>query len=83
MVFSDKSTFHLNQSGRKVWQFPGQRKLFQSVKHPLKINVWGVFHFQVLESWFAFNLNADFIITIYERGLLPSIDMIFKRDSVE
>lgn len=85
VVFSDESTFRLNQPGRKVWQFPGRRKLFRSVKHPLKINVWGCFSSSGFGELVCFqrNLNADFMITVYERGLLPSIDTIFKGDSVE
>ena len=85
VVFSDESTFHLNQPGRKVWQFPERRKLFRSVKHPLKINVWECFSSSGFRELVCFqrNLNADFMITVYKQGLLPSIDIIFKGDSVE
>jgi hypothetical protein len=41
VIFTDESTFKLNQNTKKVWQFPGKRKIFRTVKHPLKVHVWG------------------------------------------
>jgi len=83
VIFSDESTFRLNQSSFKVWQFPGQRKIFRSVKHPLKINVWGCFSASGFGElvYFQRNLNADFMVTVYKRGLLPSVEYLFGDDS--
>jgi len=83
VIFSDESTFRLNQSLFKVWQFPGRRKIFRSVKHPLKINVWGCFSASSFGKLVCFqqNLNAEFMVTVYKRGLLPSIECLFGDDS--
>jgi transposase len=79
VVFTDESTFRLNQRALKVWQFPGRRKVFRSVKHPLKVNVWGCFSAVGFGKLVCFqqNLNADFMITLYKRGLIPSVNMLF------
>jgi transposase len=83
VIFSDESTFRLNQSLFKVWQFPGRRKIFRSVKHPLKINVWGCFSASGFGKlvYFQQNLNAEFMVTVYKRGLLPSVEHLFGDDS--
>ena len=39
VIFTDKSTFQLYQSNRKVWQFARRRKVFHMIKHPQKIYV--------------------------------------------
>ncbi|CAI2186031.1 13179_t:CDS:2 [Funneliformis geosporum] len=43
VIFTDESTFQLYTSKKKVWQFPGRKKVFRSVKHPPKVHVWGCF----------------------------------------
>lgn len=79
VVFSDESTFRLNQPTKKVWQFPGKKKIFRSVKYPLKINVWGCFSASGFGKLICFqqNLNAEFMLTIYKKGLLPSVSKLF------
>src|SRR6185437_1467300 len=32
VIFTDESTFHLNQPHSRTWQWSGRRKLWQSVK---------------------------------------------------
>jgi transposase len=84
VIFSDESTFRLNQQTKKVWQFPGKRKVFRSVKHPLKVNVWGCFSASGFGELFCFqrNLNAEYMITVYRKGLLPSVEKLFGEDSI-
>jgi len=43
VIFTDESTFQLNQSIGKAWQFSGKRKVIRTVRHPLKVHVWGWF----------------------------------------
>jgi transposase len=85
VIFSDESTFHLNQRLKKAWQFPGKRKVTRSVKHPLKLHVWGCFSSSGFGRLVCFgcNLNAKFMITVYERGLLPSVVELFGEDCDE
>jgi transposase len=83
VIFSDESTFCLNQRVKKTWQFPGKRKLIRSVKHPMKVHVWGCFSASGFGKIFCFvqNLNAKFMITVYEKGLLPSVEKLFGADN--
>ena len=56
-----------------------QESLIQrTVKHPIKINVWGCFSergFGCLEL-FTENLNSEKMLKIYQRGLLRSVEKI-------
>jgi Transposase/DDE superfamily endonuclease len=74
VIFTDESTFQLFQSNRKVWQFAQSRKVFYTVKHPQKVHVWGCFLAKGFGKLICFerNLDALFMNSIYERGLLPS-----------
>jgi hypothetical protein len=82
VVFTDESTFLLNQPTRKVWNFPWKKKIIRTVKHPSKVHVWGCFSASGFGDLVCFqkNLNANFMCTIYERGLLPSVDRLFGVD---
>ena len=54
VVFTDESTFQLYTSKKKVWQFPGRKKVFRSVKHPPKVHVWGCFSASGFGKLFCF-----------------------------
>ena len=43
IVFTDETTLRLNQLKRCVWNLPGKRKVFRTVKYPVKVNLWGCF----------------------------------------
>lgn len=43
VLFTDESTFKLNQYRRRVWRFPWKKKIVRTVKHPVKVHVWGSF----------------------------------------
>jgi hypothetical protein len=79
VVFTDESTFKLNQNTGKAWRFPWMRKVSQSVKHPLKVNVWGCFSVKGFGSiiCFARNLDGTYMCTLYGKGLLPSTAAFF------
>jgi len=83
VIFTDESTFHLNQPHPRTWQWSGQRKLWRSVKHPLKLNVWGCFSSSGFGKliYFQHNLNAKYMVKIYEQGLLPSAELLFGANS--
>lgn len=82
VVFTDESTFLLNQPVKKVWNFSRRKKIIRTVKHPLKVHVWGCFSASGFGDLICFqrNLNADFMCTIYERGLLSSVNRLFGVD---
>lgn len=85
VIFTDESTFQLYQSNRKVWQFAGRQKVFRTVKHPQKVHVWGCFSFQGFGKLVCFqrNLDALYMCSIYESGLLPSACELFGEGNIE
>ncbi len=79
VIFTDESTFKLNQNIRRLWQFLSKRKVTRSMKHPLKVHVWGCFSAQRFRSiiFFTQNLNGKYMCIIYRKGLLPSAARLF------
>ena len=63
IIFSDETTVRLNQLKRCVWNLPGKRKVFRTVKYPIKMNIWGCFSCNGFGSICCFreNLKADFV----------------------
>lgn len=82
VIFTDESTFRLNQRLKKAWQFVGARKITRSVKHPLKVHVWGCFSSSGFGRLVCFtrNLNAQYMTTLYETALLPSAVDLYGED---
>jgi transposase len=74
VIFSDEMTVYLNRSKRRVWNLPGKKKVIRTVKHPVKVNVWGCFSSKGFGriKCFKQNLNAKLMCDIYKRGLLPT-----------
>ena len=59
--------------------------MFRSVKHPPKVHVWGCFSASGFGKLFCFqrNLNAEFMCTIYEQGLLASTSKLFGEGNID
>lgn len=76
VIFTDEKTFKLGNSGRKVWRFPGITKVVRTVKHPLKLHVWGCFSRNGFGRLIVFdqNLTGDLMCDLYETGLLPTAE---------
>jgi hypothetical protein len=74
VIFSDEATVRLNQLQRYMWNLSGKKKVVRTVKHPIKVNVWGCFSSNGFGRiyWFWENLNSDLLCTIYKRCLLPT-----------
>ena len=85
VIFTDESTFQLYTSKKKVWQFPGKKKVFRSVKHPPKVHVWGCFSASGFGRVICFqrNLDANFMCNIYEKGLLTSVPELFGENNID
>src|SRR5215470_8373861 len=79
VIFTDESTFQLYSSKKKVWQFPGRKKVYRTVKHPRKVHAWGCFSASGFGKLVCFerNLDADFMCSIYQQGLLTSACQLF------
>lgn len=85
IIFTDELTFRLNHTTRKSWRFPWRRKIFRTVKHPAKVNVWGCFSSKGLD-WivcFTGNLDSNKMCSIYRQGLLLSAKDTFGIDSTD
>lgn len=83
VVFTDETTFKLFQVRKKVWRRKGEVKIRQTVKHPLKVHVWGCFS---AKGWgrictFTKNLNAQLLTKIYQWGLLGTSKKWFGNDT--
>jgi transposase len=83
VIFSDEMTVYLNRLKRLVWNLPGKKKVIRTVKHPVKVNVWGCFSSKGFGRIMCFkqNLNAKLMCDIYKRGLLPTARDQFGRGS--
>ena len=61
-----------------------KKKVVQTVKHPVKVNVWGCFSSKGFGRVVCFkeNLNAELMCDIYKRGLFPTVRKQFGHDSM-
>ena len=70
-----RETVRLNCVKGMVWNLPEKKKVVRTVKHPVKVNVWGCFSSKGFDRIVCFkeNLNAELMCDIYKRGLLPTV----------
>jgi len=83
VIFTDETTIRLNSVKGLVWNLPGKKKIVRTVKHPIKVNVWGCFSSKGFGRIVCFNenLNAELMCDIYKYGLLPTARKQFGHDS--
>lgn len=83
VIFTDETTVRLNHVKGFVWNLPGRKKVIRTVKHPVKVNVWGCFSSRGFGRIVCFpqNLNAKFMCAIYKRGLLATARKQFGLES--
>lgn len=74
VIFTDESTFELNCQVTRAWQFRGIPKIYRTVKHPVKVSVWGCFSSKGFGKLVIISgtLESNQMVEIYEKGLLPS-----------
>ena len=74
IVFSDEASFWAWSPIKHAWSIHGNSVIERTVKHPLKVNVWGCFNARGLGTLCVFTgiLNAQRMIKLYQRGLLTS-----------
>jgi transposase len=79
VVFTDESSFHMKQVIRRVWKKRGEKYYVSTVKHPVKIHVWGCFSKHGFGKLVLFTqtLRSKFMCKIYKIGLLPSVKRWF------
>ena len=83
IIFSDETTVRLNQLKRCVWNLLGNRKVFRTVKYPMKVNIWECFSCNGFGRICCFreNLKVNLLCRIYKRYLLPTVRDHFGRNS--
>ena len=83
VIFSDESTFELNCQVTRAWQIRGQPRLYRTVKHPPKVSVWGCLSSKGFGKLVIISgiLESRQLVSIYERGLLPSAQKFYGANS--
>lgn len=79
IIFSDEASFWAHSSVSHTWCSRSKRLIQRTVKHPVKVHVWGCFSKQGFGTLCLFtdNLDAAKMIKIYQRALLPSAQQWF------
>lgn len=79
VIFTDESFLWVWSSLSKAWSTKSNRILQRTVKHPVKVHVWGCFCKRGFGCLFLStdNLNAEKMSTIYQKCLLKSAEKFF------
>ena len=74
IIFTDETTIRLYYHVDRVWKRRGEQVVARTVKYPLKVNLWGCFSERGFGKLVVIdgNLNAEKMVEVYRRGLLPS-----------
>lgn len=80
VLFTDEATINAGIRRKKVWHRPGRKIVVRTVKHPVKVHIWGCVSSAGFGRCYVFreNLNAKKLLEIYNRALLPSIHDLFE-----
>lgn len=83
VIFSDETSFWAHTFITHTWCTHANKLLQRTVKHPVKVHVWGCFSKQGFGTLHVFtdNLNAAKMVKIYQRALLPSAQRWFIRNN--
>lgn len=83
VLFTDECSMNINIKNKKVWHRPGQKLVIRTVKHPVKVHIWGCVSSNGFGRCclFTANLNADLLVKIYKKVMLPSAANLFGRDT--
>lgn len=82
VIFSDEASFCGFVYKRKAWRVKGEKLIQRTVKHPVKVHVWGcvsAYGFGKLRL-FTRNLNSHGMLEIYKKCLLPVSEQWFGSD---
>ncbi|HWY33658.1 MAG TPA: transposase [Nitrosopumilaceae archaeon] len=78
-MFTDETSISQFSEPKQVWRQRGEIIKAPTVKHSLKVHVYGCFSEKGFGNICCFtnNLNADLLYTIYKTTLLPSAGIFF------
>lgn len=79
VIFTDEASIWGYISIRRSWSTLTNRLIQRTVKHPVKVHLWGCFSKQGFGALhlFTYNLNAPKMLKIYEKYLLPTAERCF------
>jgi transposase len=79
VIFTDETSISQFGKPKQVWRQRGEIIKAPTVKHSLKVHVYGCFSEKGFGNICCFtnNLNADLLCTIYKTTLLPSAGIFF------
>jgi len=82
VIFTDEASFWAWLPIRKAWSTPSNRIIQQTVKHPVKIHVWGCFCKHGFGCLYLFtdNLNAEKMLKIYQKCLVTSTEKFYGKN---
>lgn len=78
-IFTDESSFWARSTVNRAWSTPNNRFVVRTLKHPVKLHVWGCFSKRGFGKLHIFTgtLNAERMTEIYRKALLPSAKKMF------
>jgi hypothetical protein len=79
VIFTDETTIFQFSKPKKVWREKGEIVKTPTVKHSVKVHVYGCFSERGFGNIYCFteNLNSELLCTIYKKTLLPSARNFF------
>jgi len=79
VIFSDEASFWAFPSIQHAWANSTNRLLQRTMKHPVKVHVWGCFSEKGFGTLHLFtdNLNAEKMKKIYQKALIPSAKCMY------
>ena len=83
VIFTDEASFHARVPPRRVWSKIGIKKIFRTVKHPVKVHVWGCLSAKGFGKLHIFTgiLTGTRMCKIYQHSLLPSVATLVPKNS--
>ena len=83
VIFTDETSISQFSKPKQVWRQKGEIIKAPTVKHSLKVHIYGCFSEKGFGNIYCFtnNLNADLLYTIYKSTLLPSAEIFFGKDN--
>lgn len=83
IIFSDEASFWASSITPRAWSTADNRLVERTVKHPVKVHVWGCFSKRGFGNLnlFTGTLNAVKMNQIYQKALLPSARRLFPSPS--
>jgi transposase len=85
VIFSDEMSIWKDRCTDKCWYIKGNQKIKETLKHPIKVHIWGCITLGGFESYYLFkdNLNSDKYMEILFEHLVPIYvnNFIFQQDN--